>query len=70
MMYRHGYSASAWIPPAGSTSTGLTFMGLAFALMAGINGLTGSCATLSHGLFRTKLRRRQLGGKRILTLHG
>ena len=25
-------------------------MGLAFALMAAINGSTGSCATLSHGL--------------------
>jgi hypothetical protein len=25
-------------------------MSLAFALMAAINGSTGSCATLSHGL--------------------
>jgi hypothetical protein len=28
-------------------------MSLAFALMAAINGSTGSSATLSHGLFRT-----------------
>jgi hypothetical protein len=45
-------------------------MKLAFALMAAINGSTGSCATLSHGLYGTKPRRRQPGGRGILTLHG
>jgi hypothetical protein len=34
-------------------------MSLAFALMAANNGSKGSCATLSHGLFRIKPRRRQ-----------
>src|SRR5215207_6954813 len=39
-------------------------MSLAFALMAAINGSTGSCATLSHtgSNNRTKPRRRQPGG--------
>jgi hypothetical protein len=41
-------------------------MSLAFALMAAINGSTGSSATLSYGLFGTKPHRRQLGGTRIL----
>ena len=41
-------------------------MSLAFALMAAINSSTGSCATLSHGLYGTKPRRRQPGGRRIL----
>ena len=44
--------------PAGSLVEGtmwaagrsLPDMSLAFALMAAINGSTGSCATLSHGL--------------------
>jgi hypothetical protein len=40
-------------------------MKLAFALMAAINASTGFCVTLSHGLFRTKPRRRQPGGRRI-----
>jgi hypothetical protein len=34
-------------------------MSLAFALMAAINGSTGSSATLSHGLKGTKPHRRQ-----------
>ncbi len=34
-------------------------MSLAFALMAAINGSTGSSATLSHGLTGTKPHRRQ-----------
>ena len=38
-------------------------MSLAFALMAAINGSTGSWATLSHGLnYRTKPRRLRPGG--------
>jgi hypothetical protein len=37
-------------------------MSLAFALMAAINGSTGSCATLTYGLYGTKPRRRQSGG--------
>ena len=37
-------------------------MSLAFALMAAINGSTGSSATLSFGLDGTKPRRRQPGG--------
>src|ERR1019366_2233486 len=45
-------------------------MSLAFALMAAINGSTGSSATLSHGLFRTKPRRRQSDGSKILIPHG
>jgi hypothetical protein len=45
-------------------------MSLAFALMAAINSSTGSCATLSHGLYRTKPRRRQPGGRRILISQG
>ena len=45
-------------------------MSLAFALMAAINSSTGSCATLSHGLYRTKPRRRQPGGRRILIPQG
>jgi hypothetical protein len=42
-------------------------MSLAFALMAAINGSTGSSATLSFGLDGTKPRRRQSGGSEILT---
>ena len=45
-------------------------MSLAFALMAAINGSTGSRATLSFGLFGTKPRRRQPGGAKILTAQG
>jgi hypothetical protein len=45
-------------------------MSLAFALMAAINGSTGSRATLSFGLFRTKPRRRQSGDGKILTPRG
>jgi hypothetical protein len=41
-------------------------MSLAFALMAAINGSTGSSATLSHGLKGTKPHRRQSDGSRIL----
>jgi hypothetical protein len=37
-------------------------MSLAFALMAAINGSTGSRATLSFGLCRPKPRRRRPGG--------
>jgi hypothetical protein len=37
-------------------------MSLAFALMAAINGSTGSRATLAYGLYGTKPRRRQSGG--------
>ena len=37
-------------------------MSLAFALMAAINGSTGSRATLSFGLYRSKPRRRLSGG--------
>ena len=36
----------------GAVCAGLPGMSLAFALMAAINGSTGSCATLSHGLKR------------------
>jgi hypothetical protein len=39
-------------------------MSLAFALMAAINGSTGSCATLAYGLYGTKPRRRQSGGSK------
>jgi hypothetical protein len=42
-------------------------MSLAFALIAAINGSTGSSATLSFGLDRTKPRRRQSDGTSILT---
>ena len=42
-------------------------MSLAFALAAAINGSTGSRATLSSGLERTKPRRRLSGGTKILT---
>ena len=45
-------------------------MSLAFALMAAINGSTGSCATLSHGLKGTKPRRRQPGGSGFSSLMG
>jgi hypothetical protein len=38
-------------------------MSLAFALTAAINGSTGSRATLSFGLKRTKPRRRLSGGR-------
>jgi hypothetical protein len=44
-------------------------MSLAFALMAAINGSTGSSATLSHGLKGTKPRRRQSTAARILIPH-
>jgi hypothetical protein len=37
-------------------------MSLAFALIAAINGSTGSCATLTYGLYGTKPRRRQSDG--------
>ncbi len=40
-------------------------MSLAFALMAAINGSTGSSATLSHGLTGTKPHRRQSDGSKI-----
>jgi hypothetical protein len=42
-------------------------MSLAFALMAAINGSTGSRAALSYGLKGTKPRRRQPGGSKDLT---
>ena len=42
-------------------------MSLAFALMAAINGSTGSSAILTYGLKRTKPHRRQPDGTRILT---
>ena len=42
-------------------------MSLAFALMAAINGSTGSSARLSFGLNGTKPQRRQSDGIRILT---
>ena len=42
-------------------------MSLALALMAAINGSTGSSATLACGLKGTKPRRRQSGGGKIFT---
>jgi hypothetical protein len=39
-------------------------MSLAFALMAAINGSTGSRATLTYGLYGTKPLRRQSGGSK------
>ena len=42
----------------------------AFALMAAINGSTGSSATLSFGLDGTKPRRRQPNGSKILVPQG
>ena len=45
-------------------------MSLAFALVAAINGSTGSRATLSYGLYGTKPRRRQPGGAKILIIQG
>ncbi len=45
-------------------------MSLAFALMAAINGSTGSSATLSHGLKGTKPHRRQSDGSKILNPQG
>jgi hypothetical protein len=45
-------------------------MSLAFALVAAINGSTGSRATLSFGLERTKPRRRLPGGCMILIAQG
>lgn len=45
-------------------------MSLAFALAAAINGSTGSRATLSFGLERTKPRRRLSGGSMILIPQG
>jgi len=45
-------------------------MSLAFALAAAINGSTGSRATLSFGLERTKPRRRLSGGSMILIAQG
>jgi hypothetical protein len=47
-------------PPVGA----LPVMSLAFALMAAINGSTGSRATLTYGLYGTKPRRRQSGGSK------
>jgi hypothetical protein len=44
-------------------------MSLAFALLAAINGSTGS-ATLSFGLYGTKPRRRQPSGSEILIPQG
>jgi hypothetical protein len=52
-----------YVPPVGASQG----MSLAFALMAAINGSTGSSATLSFGLYGTKPRRRQPGGSKILT---
>jgi hypothetical protein len=45
-------------------------MSLAFALAAAINGSTGSRATLSFGLERTKPHRRLSGGSMILIAQG
>jgi hypothetical protein len=45
-------------------------MSLAFALMAAINGSTGSSATLTFGLDGTKPRRRQPSGSKILVPQG
>ena len=45
-------------------------MSLAFALVAAINGSTGSSATLSFGLDGTKPRRRQPSGSKILIPQG
>ncbi len=45
-------------------------MSLAFALLAAINGSTGSSATLSFGLYGTKPRRRQPSGSEILIPQG
>jgi hypothetical protein len=45
-------------------------MSLAFALVAAISGSTGSRATLSFGLYRTKPRWRQPGGGKILIAQG
>ena len=45
-------------------------MKLAFALLAAINGSTGSSATLSFGLYGTKPRRRQPSGREILIPQG
>ena len=45
-------------------------MSLAFALMAAINGSTGSSATLSFGLDGTKPRRREPSGSKILIPQG
>jgi hypothetical protein len=45
-------------------------MSLAFALVAAINGSTGSRATLSYCLYGTKPRRRQPGGARFSSLRG
>jgi hypothetical protein len=42
-------------------------MSLAFALMAAINGSTGSSAILTYGLNGTKPHRRQPDGDKILT---
>jgi hypothetical protein len=42
-------------------------MSLAAALIAAINGSTGSSATPSSGVYGTKPRRRQPGGSKILT---
>jgi hypothetical protein len=39
-------------------------MSLAFALMAAINGSTGSCATLTYGPHGTKPCQRQSGGSK------
>ena len=45
-------------------------MSLAFALMAAINGSTGSSATLACGLKGTKPRRRQSAAARFSLLRG
>ena len=59
-----GSSVAETLCAAGRSLPG---MSLAFALMAAINGSTGSSATLTYGLKGTKPRRRQPGGGRILT---
>ena len=41
---------SAVVGARRAAGRGLPAMKLAFALLAAINGSTGSCATLSHGL--------------------
>jgi hypothetical protein len=45
-------------------------MSLTFALMAAINGSTGSSAKLSHGLKGTKLTGVSPTAERILSPHG
>jgi len=43
-------SSSTLTEGSGAAGRSLPDMSLAFALLAAINGSTGSCATLSHGL--------------------